>query len=179
MLPIFVAADQLADVFAAGAIASSGDLLVDELLQVIRQRNIHSAHRAKIAGMAKFGKVAGVVAALTKLDGRFGYLRVISKPSEMFLAHGLDQHMQVGSPFAEPDQRLFADFEVLRIVRLHAAGWEPFEHFAHLNAPLSSGTGHQFLPDVDPTAWALAICASARSASRAQHYVVTKHKAKL
>lgn len=57
MLPIFVAADQFAYVFAAGAIASPGDLLVDKLLQVIWQRNIHSAHRAKIASMAKFGKV--------------------------------------------------------------------------------------------------------------------------
>ena len=56
MLPIFVATDQLADVFAAGTIAWPGDLLVDELLQVIRQRNIHSAHWAKIASMAKFGK---------------------------------------------------------------------------------------------------------------------------
>ncbi|WP_064837779.1 hypothetical protein [Rhizobium phaseoli] len=46
MLPIFVAADQFSDVFAAGAIASPGDLLVDELLQVIGQGNIHSAHRA-------------------------------------------------------------------------------------------------------------------------------------
>lgn len=53
MLPIFVAADQFADVFAAGAIASSGDLLVDELLQVIGQGNIHGAHPAMISGVGK------------------------------------------------------------------------------------------------------------------------------
>lgn len=75
MLPIFVATDQLTDVFAAGSIASSGDLLVDKLRQVIRQRNIHSAHRAKIVRMAKYGKVAGVCAALTKLNRSFRYLR--------------------------------------------------------------------------------------------------------
>lgn len=40
MLPIFVAADQFADVFAAGSTASPGDLLVDELLQAIGCREI-------------------------------------------------------------------------------------------------------------------------------------------
>ncbi|ANL57342.1 hypothetical protein AMC86_PD00883 (plasmid) [Rhizobium phaseoli] len=65
MLPIFVAADQFADVFAAGAIASPGDLLVDELFQVIGQGNTHSAHRAKMARLAKFGKVVGIGATFT------------------------------------------------------------------------------------------------------------------
>jgi len=36
MLPVFVATDQLAYVLAAGTIASPGDLLVDEVLQVVR-----------------------------------------------------------------------------------------------------------------------------------------------
>lgn len=37
MLPISVAADQLAYVFATGAITSADDLLIDEVLQVLRQ----------------------------------------------------------------------------------------------------------------------------------------------
>lgn len=49
MLPISVAADQLAYVFATAAITSPDDLLTDEVLQVLRQRDIHGAHSATIA----------------------------------------------------------------------------------------------------------------------------------
>mgnify|MGYP001766304678 CR=1 FL=1 len=43
-LDVLILADQLTDIFAAGAVASGANLLVDERLQRVRQRDVHRAH---------------------------------------------------------------------------------------------------------------------------------------
>src|SRR5690606_29532089 len=48
MQPVLVAADQCAHVLAAGAMAKLADLLVDEGLEAIGQRDVHRAHGASV-----------------------------------------------------------------------------------------------------------------------------------
>ena len=56
MLSIPISADELAHIFAAGAEASSGNLLIDIGLECVGQGNIHRAHVPTVAPMAKIGK---------------------------------------------------------------------------------------------------------------------------
>ncbi|TBZ63864.1 hypothetical protein E0H64_26085 [Rhizobium leguminosarum bv. viciae] len=70
-----------------------------------------------------------------------------------------------------------------------AAATQPVENLSNISRikkpRYRPETGHQIMPDVDATEWATITCrpwqtcASVRSASHAQHYVVTKLKRKL
>ncbi len=54
MLTILVLADQIADVFAAGPIATASDLFIHKGFQRVRQRDVHRAHRWHVN---RFGKI--------------------------------------------------------------------------------------------------------------------------
>ena len=70
MQPIRIPADQFADVLAAGAVTASRDLLVDEILEGLGQRDIHRAHDPTLGELAKFGKAWSDTAGVwsVKLD---------------------------------------------------------------------------------------------------------------
>jgi hypothetical protein len=57
MLLVMVLTDQLPHVFAAGAVTTLPDLLIDEGLECVGQGNVHGAHGASLASLAKFGKI--------------------------------------------------------------------------------------------------------------------------
>ena len=56
MQPILILADQLAHIFATGAKATAGNLLVNKRLQRIGEGDVHRAHARILDALAKFGK---------------------------------------------------------------------------------------------------------------------------
>jgi hypothetical protein len=56
LLAVLFAADQLAHVLAAGAVAALLHLLVDEGLQSARQGDVHRAHGASASSLANLGE---------------------------------------------------------------------------------------------------------------------------
>lgn len=54
---VLISPNQFADIFAARPITTSRDLLINEALEMIWERNVHCAHPIPIDAMAKFGKV--------------------------------------------------------------------------------------------------------------------------
>jgi hypothetical protein len=57
VLPIFVFANELAQVFAAGAIGALAHLLIHKGIQGAGQRNIHGAHASSLVALAKIGEI--------------------------------------------------------------------------------------------------------------------------
>jgi hypothetical protein len=57
MLLVVVLANQLSHVFAAGAVPTLPDLLIDEGLECVGQGDVHGAHGASLASLAKIGNI--------------------------------------------------------------------------------------------------------------------------
>jgi hypothetical protein len=60
---ILIPSDQLTHVFTARAITALIDLIVDEILERVRQGDVHCRHVGRIMFLAKFGKLASMTKA--------------------------------------------------------------------------------------------------------------------